>query len=149
MARCARTCRRCGKGYEGENASRYCSACSPSALRERTYRTRTAQRDVRGGQTARGRARRVEATAPVARRVRARQDAGLEPVKSAGDPMSDHGVPQEVVDAWAKDCRCCPECSPDICGAVQQGAPCERRCTCDEDRADYDNCLDHGDEGDE
>jgi len=51
----------------------------------------------------------------------------------------EHGPPQEVWDAWARECRCCPECSPTICEGVMQGAPCDQRCHCrDDEPADDD-----------
>lgn len=47
--------------------------------------------------------------------------------------MDDYDVPQEVLEAWAAECRCCAYCMPAVCGAVMQGAPCERACWCDSD----------------
>ncbi len=51
--------------------------------------------------------------------------------------------PQDVLDAWAKDCRCCTTCCPMVCGGVQQGAPCEEVCHCGDD---YDSMSDEYEE---
>jgi hypothetical protein len=50
---------------------------------------------------------------------------------------------QDFLDSCAKRCRCCAECSPVICGGVQQGGPCDQLCRC----SGYDD--DPGDEYDE
>ena len=50
-------------------------------------------------------------------------------------------IPHDVLEAWAKDCRCCPECNESPCGGVQQGGPCdEMPCRCeDDDDGEYDD----------
>jgi len=51
-------------------------------------------------------------------------------------------IPPEVLALWVKQCKCCGECSPVVCGGVQQGGFCERVCRCHdegEDWPDYDD----------
>lgn len=56
----------------------------------------------------------------------------------AGPPRMNHDdIPADVWRAWSRACKCCSECSPTVCGGVQQGASCERHCHCaDEDGDD-------------
>ncbi len=41
----------------------------------------------------------------------------------------DSTPPPDVLEAWAKDCKCCPECSPVICGGVSAGGLCDEICS--------------------
>lgn len=55
----------------------------------------------------------------------------------ASDPSD---PPQEVIDDWIRACNCCEDCGLRPCAGVQQGAPCDDACRCEdrEEEDDYD-----------
>lgn len=61
----------------------------------------------------------------------------------------DSTPPPEVLAAWAKDCKCCGECSPVICGGVSAGGFCDRICWCGRDDDDDGYPGSRDDDGDE
>jgi len=55
---------------------------------------------------------------------------------------ADPGMPPpDVMEAFAKDCHCCRECSSPPCDEVMAAGVCPRRCSCDEDEYG-DRCTD-------
>lgn len=47
--------------------------------------------------------------------------------------------PPDLVEAWCKHCRCCPQCSDYPCAGVQAGGFCDgMKCRCDDDYDDGD-----------
>ena len=47
-----------------------------------------------------------------------------------GDPFD---IPPIVMERFARDCKCCGECSPVVCGGVLCGGVCDRICHCDDE----------------
>jgi hypothetical protein len=82
----------------------------------------------------------------------ARQDDQLETKQEADavtpdGPDDDPGPPPEVIEAWAKWCRCCQGCRNPPCEGVMTGGMCdEGRCSCDDD---YDRDFERDDDNDE
>jgi hypothetical protein len=57
----------------------------------------------------------------------------------------DFDPPPDVIEAWARDCRCCPWCSECPCPGCCAGGICDAvPCGCDYDR---DNDSDPGEDG--
>lgn len=51
----------------------------------------------------------------------------------------DDGPPQDVIDAWALNCRCCPHCSEHPCPGCCAGGVCDgATCECDDEQDEPD-----------